>query len=128
MHPVLFIWHLAPLLITSVIVLIAPWETGGLALMVLIFFNRQPVSDQISSIEHKIDYIAAVSISDSKILENYKRLHKTNWEHDFPLQVDREMQKYGSRRMAQITSSSIISSVCSVALTVFWLIKVVYAF
>ena len=91
-----------------------------MALLALIAINKIPSQDAVSSIEHKVDHIAKVIVTNSDMFENYTRLHETNWDHHFPLRVDADMQKYGKLRMDSTSVASLITQVGTVALTCIW--------
>jgi hypothetical protein len=120
MRYLVFLWASTPIVISGLYVFVGTQAEGGLALLALIAINKIPSQDAVSSIEHKVDHIAKVIVTNSDMFENYTRLHETNWDHDFPLRVDADMQKYGKLRMDSTSVASLVTQVGTVALTCIW--------
>lgn len=104
-------WALMPLLLTGGVIITGSTTEGALALLLLMILNKTTIEDAISSIEHKIDSVSKAVLSNADEITNYNLLHKTNWDHDYPINVDKEMQKYGKIRMNQLSTAKLVISI-----------------
>lgn len=125
MRILVFLWAVSPLIITSLIVFFGSQAQGGLALLMLMVLNKLPLEDAVSSIEHKLDHLAKATLSAVDDVQNYTRLHKTNWDHDYPMRVDEEMRKYGKQRSETLIFGKLFTSFGTIIIFLAWVFMLV---
>ena len=82
-------------------------------------------SEDISRIEHKIDTIF-YSLPETKLKNNFERIHSTSWEHDGVIDISEEDAQIGLKRNNALSAIQIVNASVFYILCLTWLLNTLF--
>lgn len=116
-----FVLFLYPAIFT----IIAAFNVGPdfvpLLLLIFLIYTKSVSDEDLGRIEHKIDSVFEILPKESKAEKNYDNLHKSAWDHDYPMLIEEDMLSDSKARQNIILIVGIINKLTFFLLSIYWI-------
>ena len=116
------ILFLYPSIFTTIAVFSVDTDLVPVILLVFLIYSQCVSDEDIGRIEHKIDYIFKGLINNPEMKKNYEKLHRSAWDHDYPMSLEDSVVDDGRLRQRASVIVDIINKITFFLLSAYWIV------
>ena len=116
-----FIMFLYPAMFTAIAVFYVDSDLSPLILLIFLLYTKSVSDEDLGRIEHKIDSVFKILPKERTLEKNYDNLHKSAWDHDYPISIEENIVSDSKLRQNIIVAVGVINKITFFLLSIYWI-------
>ena len=121
MKSFIFVLFLYPSLFTTVAVFFVDPNFSPIILLIFLVYTKCVSGEDIGRIEHKVDSVFKILIKDPEVEKDYDNIHKSAWDHDYPISIDENAVADSKLRHNLLLAVDVINKLIFFVLSAYWI-------